>query len=73
MSQLPNITEQLPDTLKVITAASAPLLTVFGMTVEEWAFILSAIASIVLVIERIPMVINRFRMFKSWIRKKTGK
>lgn len=68
-----NVTESLPDTIKVAAAASAPLLTVFGITVEEWAFILSAIASIVLVIERIPMVINHIRMFRSWIRKKTGK
>ena len=46
--------QQIPDTLKVGTALSAPILTFLGISVEQWGFALSAIVSILFIIEKLP-------------------
>lgn len=62
------ITEQIPDTVKVAVSVSAPVLTVFGITVEDWTYILSALVSILFVIEKLPMFIIRIKALKEWMR-----
>lgn len=51
--------EQIPDGVKVTVATSAPVLTILGVSVEQWTFVLSIIVSILFIIEKLPTVINR--------------
>ena len=62
--------ENVPDTVKVATAISAPMLSVLGVSVEEWTYILSAIVSLLFIIEKLPVFLSRCRAFISWIREK---
>ena len=60
--------DQVPDGVKVGGAVAAPVLQVLGVTVEDWTFILSAVVSILFIIEKMPMLITRTRAFIKWIR-----
>lgn len=60
--------DQVPDGVKVAGAMTAPVLTFLGITVEDWTFILSAFVSILFIIEKLPMFINRVRAFIRWMR-----
>lgn len=60
--------EQVPDTVKVVGAISAPMLTILGVTVEEWTYILSIVVSILFIIEKLPVFIKRCKAFYSWMR-----
>lgn len=61
------VLEQIPDSVKVVTATSAPVMHYFfGVSVEEWTFILSAIVSILFIVEKTPMLIRRVREFREW-------
>lgn len=64
-----NTLENVPDAVKVAGAVTAPALSFLGVTVEDWTFILSAIVSILFIIEKLPMLINRGKSFYQWIRK----
>jgi hypothetical protein len=65
------IMQQIPDTLKVGTALSAPVLTFVGISVEQWGFALSAIVSILFIIEKLPNLCKTLlRMYKYVTRKK---
>lgn len=59
--------EQINDTAKVSLATAAPVLTVFGVPVETWGYILSAIVSLMFIIEKIPMFVIRMKQFKRWL------
>ncbi len=59
--------DQVPDGLKVAGAIAAPVLTIFGVTVEDWTFILSAIVSLFFIIEKLPMFILRVKAFYKWM------
>ena len=58
----------VPDTLKVSTAVAAPVLTFLGVSVEQWTFILSAIVSLLFIIEKLPVFIQRCKSFIEWMR-----
>ena len=60
--------EQVPDTIKVAAAISAPALTFLGISVEQWTFVLSAVVSILFIIEKLPTFIERCRSFMKWIK-----
>ncbi len=60
--------EQIPDGLKVATAVSAPVLTFLGVSVEQWTFVLSAIVSLLFIIEKLPVFISRCRQAYSWMK-----
>lgn len=60
--------EQVPDSAKVATAVAAPVLTMFGVTLEEWTFILSAIVSLLFIIEKAPMAVKNIKTFIRWMR-----
>ena len=65
-----NIMENTPDGVKVAASVSAPVLTVFGIPLEEWTYILSAIVSLLFILEKLPKFINRFI---NWVRHIAGK
>lgn len=62
------ILENIPDAAKVVTAVSAPALTLFGVSVEQWTFVLSAVVSILFIIEKLPVFIRRCKEFYKVIR-----
>lgn len=62
-----NYNEQIPDTIKVVGATSAPILTYAGFPVEQWGFVLSAIVSVLFIIEKIPVIFLRCKTFWQWI------
>jgi hypothetical protein len=68
-----HISEHVPDGIKVTASLSAPALTVAGVPLEEWTFILSAIVSILFIIEKMPMLINRVKQLYMKIKKYVSK
>lgn len=65
-----SVTENASDTIKIALSASAPVLTVFGISLDQWTYILSAIVSIFFLIEKSPVVIRRIITFKNWLKRK---
>lgn len=63
-----NYLEQIPDAAKVGTAVAAPVLTLFGVSVEEWTFILSAIVSLLFIAEKLPGFIRKLAQAYSWVK-----
>lgn len=59
--------EQVNDTMKFGLATAAPVLTVFGVPVETWGYILSAIVSLMFIIEKTPIVYSRLKQFREWL------
>lgn len=68
-----HISEHIPDGIKVGVSVSAPALTVAGVPLEQWTFILSAIVSILFIIEKLPMLINRVKQLYMKIKKYVSK
>lgn len=66
-----NYLEQIPDTIKVGTAVTAPVLTMLGITVEEWTFILSGIVSLLFIFEKLPTLIRKAVQFIKELRNAT--
>ena len=62
--------ENIPDGIKVGTAVSAPVLNLFGVPIEEWTFILSAIVSVLFIIEKLPIFILRCKTFVRWLKER---
>ncbi len=66
--------EHIPDTIKAGVAVAAPGLTLFGVAVEEWTFVLSGIVSILFILEKLPGTIKRsmeiYRKLRDALRKK---
>lgn len=59
--------QEINDTAKVTLATGAPALTLFGYPVETWGYVLSAIVSLMFIIEKLPIFITRMKQFKEWI------
>lgn len=52
-----HILEQVPDSAKITSVAITPILSIFGVPLEQWVYVLSAIMTILFIIEKIPKVI----------------
>lgn len=61
--------DHVPDAVKVVASVAAPGLHFLGVTVEEWTFVLSAVVSVLFIIEKMPMLITRFKGLIRWIKK----
>jgi len=68
-----NILEHVPDSVKVSAAVSAPGLSFLGVPVESWGYILSIIVAVMVIIEKTPIVIQRFKEVISLVRNKGNK
>lgn len=65
------IQEQLasvPDSVKIGIATGSSALTLFGVSVQDWMYILSAIVSILFIIEKAPVLFVRAKEFWNWIK-----
>ena len=59
--------QQIPDTVKIAVATGSSALTFIGIPVQEWMYILSAIVSLMFVIEKVPVMVERLKQFKRWV------
>jgi hypothetical protein len=53
-----NVVEQIPDPAKAVITIPVPILSLAGVPIEQWVFALSAILTILFIIEKLP---------KAWI------
>ena len=60
--------EHIPDGVKVAISAAPPTLTFMGFPMQEWTYVLSAVVSILFIIEKMPTIISRVRTFIHWIK-----
>ena len=60
--------DQIPDGIKITGAIAAPALTFLGVSVEQWTFVLSAIVSLLFIVEKLPVFIRRCKEAIQWIR-----
>lgn len=65
--------QQIPDSAKIVVATSSSALTLFGIPVEQWMYIMSAVVSLLFIVEKLPMLFTRVRQLKEWIRAKRKK
>jgi hypothetical protein len=61
------ISNQIPDTAKVATAVSSSVLSLFGIPVQEWGYVLSGLVAIVILLEKSPIVIQRIKSLWRWM------
>lgn len=64
-----SVLEQIPDSLKVTAATTPTALSLWGVPVEQWMFIASAIVSVMFMIEKAPVCIKNILTFVRWIKK----
>ena len=62
-----NIYENIPETVKVSTAVGPAALSLYGLPIEQWVFILSAVVSILVIVEKLPKAIQAIRNMYQWI------
>lgn len=62
-----DILEKVPDSIKISTAISSSVFTFMGMPVEQWMYILSAIVSLLFILEKLPKAVNSVRLLYQWI------
>lgn len=62
------VLNQVPDSLKVSAATSPTVLIMWGIPIEQWMFVASAVVSIMFVIEKAPVCIKNIRTFINWIK-----
>lgn len=55
------------DVIKVGFATSPATLSLFGYSMSDWGYVLSAIVSIMFIIEKSPVFIQRVKQFKRWL------
>lgn len=64
------VLEHVPDSVKLTIATVPPGLYLFRMPMEHWILILSAIASVLVIIEKLPKAIESIHKltdkFKKW-------
>ena len=60
--------ENVMETVKTGVATAPIPLKLFGILVADWVLILSALVSIVVLIEKIPMLIKTTKQFIKWIK-----
>ena len=64
------VLEQIPDSVKITLATVPPGLYLFGIPMEHWILILSAIASALVIVEKLPKALDSIykltMKFKKW-------
>lgn len=63
------ILEQVPETLKAAPTVSVGGLTLWGIYLNEWVMILTAVWTIYLIIDKTPTIVKRLAAFLRWLRK----
>lgn len=58
------IYENIPESAKLTTAIGPAALSLFGVPLEQWVLVLSAIVSILIILEKIPKAIDSLKNLK---------
>lgn len=61
-----NILEQIPETIKVTIATAAPAMSFMGIPVQTWSWILSSVVALIVIIEKVPILIERGKQLRKW-------
>ena len=69
MEKVNFMTDSVPDSVKVAVSVAAPSLNFMGISVEDWTYILSAVVSLLFILEKTPMLISRITTFIKWIKR----
>ena len=65
-----DIFEKIPETAKVTTAVGPAVMTLMGMPLDQWILVLSAIVSLLVIIEKLPKVITAIQNIVQWVKGK---
>jgi len=70
LKKIMQVLEHVPDSVKLAVATVPPGLYLFGIPMEHWILILSAIASLLVIIEKLPKALDSIHKltgkFKKW-------
>jgi len=66
IEKVQHLVEAVPDSAKVIATAAAPMASLFGLTVEEWSFVLSGVVALLFILEKL------YRFYR-WVRNEPEK
>lgn len=63
-----SVLEQIPDSLKLAAATCPTVLHIWGYPVEQWMYVVSAVVSIMFIIEKSPVVIKNIKMLINYVK-----
>ena len=61
--------DNVTDNAKITVSFLAPGLTILGIPVQEWTYVLSGIVSLLLIVEKSPIVLRNLKVFVQWIKR----
>lgn len=68
--QIKEYVEQTPDSIKIAVAAAPPVGTyIFGLSLQEWTYVLSILLTILFIIEKIPKAYASVKLIINKIKK----
>lgn len=65
-----DIYERIPEAAKVGTALGPAALTLMGIPLDQWLLILSAVVSLLIIVEKLPKAIHAIKNIVEWVRGK---
>lgn len=65
-----NIYEHVPESAKLSTAIGPTALSLLGIPIDQWVYVLSAIVSLFVIVEKLPKVVHSIKSMKDWIQGK---
>lgn len=57
------VVEQIPDSVKASVSIPVPVLAFYGVPIEQWVFVLSAILTLLFIIEKLPKAFMSLKWF----------
>jgi type IV secretory pathway VirB3-like protein len=68
-----HVVDNVSDSVKMATATVTPVLALAGVPLEQWVFVLSAILTILFIIEKIPKAfVSIMWMYRKIVRKQNA-
>ncbi len=68
VNKILDVVKETPESIKVTAAIAPPGLSLMGASIEEWSFILACIVSLIIIVEKLPVVVKRITAFIDWMR-----
>lgn len=67
------VVEQIPDQYKALAVVPTSVLTLFGFPLEQWVFVLTAVLTIIFIIEKLPKAFMSIKWMWNKIKGKKNK
>lgn len=61
IEKVQHVVETVPDSVKVVAAGAAPMASLFGLTAEEWSFVLSSVVALLFIVEKLYKFYRTFK------------